>query len=338
VNAAPTPTARQVLLCLLILAVCELPKPPLPRKPAVPVGIGEGHFWDEYHLLLGLDAGHSPRDAAGWFAGDWPEHNGYWRPLTAVSLWLDYLLWGGTAAVTSSRASCCTCAPSWRWCIWGAASLAALRGASGWDTVHAGSERRLPGDPHAFLRSHRWPVRCVLLACLYFALRFMRTRSVASLLLMALSGAGALMSKEMAVTLPLTVALCWLVAAQRPPFRRLLPLVAAAALLVIGWYLAYRGFVPLRLTGTQGTFHLVPTLLIRLRAALWPSLRARLRCRGRGGLSPWMVFNGELWKTLIGLAAFVGQRCPADPPSAPARPVLAALGPHPVAPPARYLR
>lgn len=57
------------------------------------VGIPQWHYGDEWLLYSNLRRVRQFRDVAGWFVGDWVAGNGFYRPLSSLSLLLDYRLW-----------------------------------------------------------------------------------------------------------------------------------------------------------------------------------------------------------------------------------------------------
>ncbi|MEN6546906.1 MAG: hypothetical protein ABFE07_12790 [Armatimonadia bacterium] len=247
-SAASRPSLRQLLALLAFSALLCLPNLRLLARPYV---ITELCAYDDYWLLKGLDAGHSLSDAVGWFHGDWPEHNRFYRPLAAVSLWLDYLLYGWnpypyrvtnlilyalTAVVLGLFVSVFT-----RRRDFAVASVAifCLYPQSGSQAVIVTFNPR--GD-----------LLCGLfyLAALYCAVRHARYREVRYLAWFALCLALALLSKEMALSLPLVATVTLLLTPRLPLRRALRPIaVLLAASVVVGlcWYLAYRHAVPARL-------------------------------------------------------------------------------------------
>lgn len=242
--AAPRPSKRQlrclvllgVLLSLGVLRVLARPYPALTPVLA----------WDDYHILRGLDEGHELRDAVGYFAGDWPERNGFYRPLTGVSLWLDYRLWRWQPygyrltnfviyALTAAMFTLFVALVTGR----RAYAVAALLFFTLWP--QQGSQAAL-----AVLNT-RGELLCGLcmLAGLYTALRFVVDAQGRWLALALLALVGALLSKEMGLSLPLLLLPCALpvIAAHRGPGW---PLVVRAALvaglwgsLVVGWIYLY---------------------------------------------------------------------------------------------------
>lgn len=56
-------------------------------------GIPQWHYGDEWLLYSNLRKVHQFKDVVGWFVGDWVGGNGFYRPLSSLSLLLDYWLW-----------------------------------------------------------------------------------------------------------------------------------------------------------------------------------------------------------------------------------------------------
>lgn len=56
-------------------------------------GIPQWHYGDEWLLYSNLRKVHQFKDVACWFIGDWVGGNGFYRPLSSLSLLLDYWLW-----------------------------------------------------------------------------------------------------------------------------------------------------------------------------------------------------------------------------------------------------
>ncbi|MFA4016679.1 MAG: hypothetical protein RUDDFDWM_001789 [Candidatus Fervidibacterota bacterium] len=58
------------------------------------VGIPQWHYGDEWLLFSNLHSVRKLNDIVGWFCGDWVGKNGFYRPITSISLLIDYKLWG----------------------------------------------------------------------------------------------------------------------------------------------------------------------------------------------------------------------------------------------------
>jgi hypothetical protein len=268
--AAPRPSRRQ--FCSLLLLALLLCLPNLARFTFEPHPLTQSDAWDDYWMLKGLDKGHDLSAALGWLHGDWPEGNNFYRPLAGLSLWLDYLPWRWhaagymftawllyalTAAVLATFASLL-----FRSRAIGAATLAAFA--------------LLPQDGSRLILSSlctRADLLCglFLLLSLYWGLRYLADPSRRPLLFCLLAAIAALLSKEMALSLPLLLLLIALFAHRRLSLRRLVALEVLLVALLVIWYSAYTHFIHgrLPLPGDPAPRALHNTLLFIL-AALQP--------------------------------------------------------------------
>jgi len=249
-SVAPRPSLRQLLMLIALSAILCLPNL---RFLARPYPINQTVAYDDYWLLKGLDAGHSISSSLGWFHGEWPERNGFYRPLTSVSLWLDYLLYGWNGRpyrltnlflyiLTATALGPLICLFTSRR-DFAVASVAffCLYPQGGSEAVILAFNPR--GD-----------LLCGLfyLGGLYSALRYARYREPRHAGWFAVCFTLALLSKEMALSLPLMAIATILLASRLPRFRALrsVPaLLAASAAVGLGWYLAYRHAIPGRFAG-----------------------------------------------------------------------------------------
>lgn len=244
--AAPRPSRRQWLALLLLACVVCLPALRFSRQPYPP--LTRLVAWDDYHLLKGLDAGHGWRDALGWLQGDWPEGNGFYRPLAALSLWGDYLLWGWNPL--GYRVT--------QWLLYAAtgAALAALVSVLSGRREYAlgtllcfGFMPQEGGITVLMLLNTRPEALCGLFMLLtaYCTVRYVRFGEAGALGAALAGGALALGSKEMAMMLPALALVC-ATAARRPKrMRRGLALTVGLVAVTALWYCVYQVSVPGRL-------------------------------------------------------------------------------------------
>lgn len=242
---------RLLMLCFIL----SLPK--LLIVARVPDHVAWKENWDEYHILESLKADSSLGAVQGWFHGDWVEHNSYYRPLTSVSLWFDYLIWG-----QAHRGFLLT---SWVLQVitgWLVALLAfmVLRNAPCAVLAAVSASVVIPVSARSLLQgmSGRTDGLCAvfMLVALLAALEWFRTGRRGWFATMFGASLAALLSKEMAVTLPALIVLCALFGA-RGSWRQIAAAVAVCAVLVALYLLAYQTFVPERFESRQATLSLL---------------------------------------------------------------------------------
>jgi len=202
--------------------------------------------YDDVSIFHLLDSDHRLTTVIGWFHGDWVQGNGYYRPLAATSMWLDYLLWHHRHrgyALTSLLLQVIT---GWLWALllfllFRNAALSLL-------TVSTFGIIWLP--PSRVIIQHlstRADCLCAvwMLASLLSAFRFWITGRWQWLAITSITALLALLSKEMALTLPLLSILCAIVGRQLfSHCRRVIVTVFIFAVLVVVWWWAYQHFVP----------------------------------------------------------------------------------------------
>jgi hypothetical protein len=244
----PTPRGRHLWGLLLLALVACLPNLRLTLRPTYPNLFEPLRAWDDYHLLRGLDQGHDLRAALGWWHGDWPEGNRFYRPLPSMSLWLDYLLWRWNPwgylltawllyAVTAAALGSFVASLTGR----RAFGLAALLWCA-WLPLAGGHGVLATVNPRAELICG-----LAMLLSLHAALGYARRGSRAALIGCGLATAAALLSKELALVLPLLAALVLLIASRPGPLRRRLVVVVLMSATVVGWYALYQVVLPGRL-------------------------------------------------------------------------------------------
>ncbi len=231
-------------------------------------------YHDEYYILKALEGDHSLQQVVRWFSGNWVEQTPtpYYRPLTSVSLWLDYLVWRQNHQGYLLTSWVLQCLTGW---------LLALLGAK---VLHNAPCGVLTGVAFAWLwlpssrtvlhhMSTRTDGLCAvwMLVSLLGALKWVETGKRAWFLATNLAALAALWSKEMAAVLPCLVALCGLFAARGKNKQRLLLLVATLTALVAFWALVYRLLLPeafpnrwqlLRPSRVLWQFWMVPTIFL----------------------------------------------------------------------------
>lgn len=202
---------------------------------------------DDVSIFRLLDTDHRLTTVIGWFHGDWVQGNGYYRPLAATSMWLDYLLWRHYHrgyALTSWLLQGIT---GWLWALllfllFRNAVLSVL-------TALAFAIIWLP--PSRVIIQHlstRADCLCAvwMLASLLCAFRFWITGQWQWLTMTSITASLALLSKEMALTLPLLSVLCAVVGRQLFSYwHRIIVTFVVFTALVIVWWWAYQHFVPI---------------------------------------------------------------------------------------------
>ncbi|NPV46783.1 MAG: hypothetical protein HPY69_07485 [Armatimonadetes bacterium] len=244
----PVPRGRRLWGLLLLALLANLPNLRFALRPTYPNIYVPGWAWDDYHLLRGLERGHDWRAVLGWWHGDWPEGNRFYRPLPSVSLWLDYLVWGWnpwgylltawvlyTATVAALGAFVASFTGRR---VYGLAALLSLA----WFPLTGGSTVLAFVNPRAELLCG-----LAMLVALHSGLSYSRRGTAGALAGCALASAAALLSKELALVLPLLAAVVLLLAPRPGPWLRRLVVPCLMMALVIGWYMLYQAVLPGRL-------------------------------------------------------------------------------------------
>lgn len=244
----PAPRGRRLWGLLLLALLANLPNLRFALRPTYPNIYVPGWAWDDHHLLRGLERGHDWRAALGWWHGDWPEGNRFYRPLPSVSLWLDYLVWGWNPwgylltawllyAVTAAALGAFVASFTGRR-VYGLAALLSLA----WFPLAGGHTVLAYLNPRAELFCG-----LAMLVALHSGLSYSRRGTAGALAGCALASAAALLSKELALVLPLLAALVLLLAPRPGPWLRRLMVPSLMMALVIGWYGLYQAVLPGRL-------------------------------------------------------------------------------------------
>ena len=276
--AGPWPSWRQLACLLVVSAVLSLATVrflvrPYPELTAI-------RAFDDYMILTHLDARHACMDALGYFVGDWPEGNGFYRPLTGVSLWLDYRFWHWNPygyRLTNWVLYVCT-----------GAMLALLLGQitrrrwAALGVLAAFMLAPLRGNQCALSYFNaRGELLCALsvLSALYAALRYCSGGKRRWLGLAVVGLVAGLWSKELAMVLPLLLVACLPAALKRArPARRVLGRAVLVevlwALLLVGWYFLYVHSVPGRMPTPGGPRpHPIPSTPYMILGAILPDLQ-----------------------------------------------------------------
>lgn len=289
----PAPWGRRLWGLLLLALLANLPNLRFPLRPTYPNIFAPGWAWDDYHLLRGLQRGHDFRAMLGWWRGDWPEGNRFYRPLPSVSLWLDYLLWGWNPwgylltawllyAVTAAALGSFVASVTGR----RAYGLAALLSLS-WFPLAGGYAVLAFLNPRAELLCG-----LAILLALHCGLNYSRRGTSGALLGCVLASAAALLSKELALVLPLLAVLVLLLTRRPGPWSRRLFVPCLMAILVVGWYALYQAVLPGRLPSPGGPA-LTPV------ASSWHQILVAFT-PAAGVIAVWLL-SGPAWGDLLTL-------------------------------------
>lgn len=287
----PAPRGRRLWGLLLLALLAGLPNLRFALRPTYPNLFAPGWAWDDYHLLRGLDRGHDLRAVLGWWHGDWPEGNRFYRPLPSVSLWLDYLLWGWTPwgylltawllyVVTAATLGVFVASFTGRR-VYGLAALLSFS----WFPLSGGRAVLAFLNPRAELLCGLG-----LLLALHGGLHYTRRGTAGALLGCALTTAAALLSKELALVTPLLAAPVLLLAHRPGPWSRRLVVPGLMTALVIGWYALYQAVLPGRLPVPGGA---VPTVV----ASSWHQILVAFT-PAAGVVAVWLL-TGPMWADLL---------------------------------------
>lgn len=275
--------------------VVDVPNPDLFQKPHFSYVYG----WldlDDHGIFLLLEQDHRLSTVASWFHGDWVHRNGFYRPLSAVSLWLDYLLWRQRHrgyALTSWMLQCLT---AWLLALLvdrmlGHALCALLAGGA-FSWVWLPSNRMIVQH-----LSTRIDSLCLvwMLTALLWGLRWVDTGQGRWMAASLGAGLLALWSKEMALTLPLLLPVVHGLRGKPQGWRRALLMSMALGLLVAAWGMAYHLFLPQAMAGRWA--------MMKPQRLLWQYRLALL------GLLPslawflfWLLGKPSLWNFLMAWA------------------------------------
>lgn len=204
-------------------------------------------YWDEYHIIKALDEDHSLKTVLGWFHGNWVEKtpNPYYRPLTSVSLWLDYLIWRHNHRGYLLTSWVLQCLTGWLLTILttrvvGDAICGILTGiAFAW--IWFPSSRTI--IHHMSTRTDGLCAFCMLLS-LVWGMRWIENAQIKWMIASLTSALASLWSKEMALALPFLLAFCGFLKTGQKSWQRTMLLCATLIMLVFLWGIAYRFFLP----------------------------------------------------------------------------------------------
>ncbi|MEM1553237.1 MAG: hypothetical protein QXH03_11320 [Candidatus Bathyarchaeia archaeon] len=264
-------------------------------------------YWDEYHIIKALDEDHSLKTVLSWFHGNWVEKtpNPYYRPLTSVSLWLDYLIWRHNHRgylLTSWTLQCLT-----GWLLTTLVTHVVGNAICGILTGVAFAWIWLPS-----LRTivHHMSTRtdglCAfwMLLSLVWAMRWIESAQVKWGIASWISALAALLSKEMALALPFLIAFCGFFKTGRKSWQRTMLLYTAIIILVFLWGMAYRFFLPEAISAHWQRFIKPSRIFWQYTMVLSATLpwAAQFIWGVLIVFSPWILFSLQTWWLIVKFA------------------------------------